>query len=190
MIETAGTVADTFGTREKAERELKKLQARYERRGITARNQLERDVKKARTRLERVVRRNRTAVERDASRRNNVVTGQLAGVSGRVEDVVQVGVAAASASARSPRSASPPSPNGAQFPPRAAGEAAPRVTLPASYPAGRTGRHMSGRRVQHSLPSAVAALLGVRRRSLRDRSGLAGSPTPIYGVPPMVRALM
>ena len=94
MIETAGTVADTLSTRKKAERELKKLQARYERRGITARNQLERDVKKARTRLERVVRRNRTAVERDAARRSNVVTEQLAGVSGRVEDVVQVGVAA------------------------------------------------------------------------------------------------
>jgi hypothetical protein len=94
VIETAGTVADTFSTRKKAERELKKLQARYERRGVTARNQLERDVKKARTRLERVVRRNRTAVERDASRRSNVVTEQLAGVSGRVEDVVQVGVAA------------------------------------------------------------------------------------------------
>ena len=94
VIETAGTVADTFSTRKKAERELKKLQARYERRGTTARNQLERDVKKARTRLERVVRRNRTAVERDASRRSNVVTEQLAGVSGRVEDVVQVGVAA------------------------------------------------------------------------------------------------
>ena len=94
VIETAGTVADTFGSRAKAEAELKKLQARYERRGTTARNQLERDVKKARTRLERVVRRNRTAVERDASRRSNVVTGQIAGVSGRVEDVVQVGVAA------------------------------------------------------------------------------------------------
>ena len=94
VIETAGSVADTFSTRKKTERELKKLQARYERRGITARNQLERDVKKARTRLERVVRRNRTAVERDASRRSNVVTEQIAGVSGRVEDVVQVGVAA------------------------------------------------------------------------------------------------
>ena len=50
---------------------------------------------KARTRLERVVRRNRNAVERDASRRDNVVTDQVAGVSGRVEGVVQTGVAAA-----------------------------------------------------------------------------------------------
>ena len=95
MVETAGTVADTFGSRKEAERELKKLQARYERRGVKARNQLERDVKKARTRLERVVRRNRNAVERDAARRDNVVTDQLAGVSNRVEEAVQVGVAAA-----------------------------------------------------------------------------------------------
>jgi hypothetical protein len=96
VIGAAGTVADTFGTRKKAERELKKLQARYERRGTTSRNQLERDVKKARTRLERVVRRNRNAVERDAARRPNVVTEQLSGVSNRVEEVAQVGVAAAS----------------------------------------------------------------------------------------------
>ena len=96
MIETAGTVADNFGTRRKAVRELEKLQARYERRGTTTRNQLERDVKKARTRLERVARRNRNAVERDAARRPNVVTEQLSGVSNRVEEVAQVGVAAAS----------------------------------------------------------------------------------------------
>jgi hypothetical protein len=95
VIDAAGTVADTFGTRKKAVRELEKLQARYERRGTTSRNQLERDVKKARTRLERVVRRNRNAVEKDASRRSNVVTEQLAGVSGRIEDVAQVGVATA-----------------------------------------------------------------------------------------------
>ena len=96
VIETASSLADTFGSRKAAERELKKLQSRYERRGVKARNQLERDVKKARTRLERVARRNRNAVERDAARRDNVVTEQLAGVSSRVEGVAQVGVATAS----------------------------------------------------------------------------------------------
>jgi hypothetical protein len=95
VLETATTIVDTFGTRKAAERELKKLQGRYERRGVKARNQLERDVKKARTRLERVARRNRDAVERDAAKRDNVVTSRLAGVSNRVENVVQVGVAAA-----------------------------------------------------------------------------------------------
>src|SRR3954452_13927676 len=95
VIGAAGSLADTFGSRKAAEKEIKKLQARYERRGVKARNELERDVKKARTRLERVVRRNRTAVERDADRRNNTVTEQLAGVSTRVEEAAQVGVAAA-----------------------------------------------------------------------------------------------
>ena len=46
-------------------------------------------------RRSRRVRRNRNAVERDAARKPNVVTDQLAGVTGRVEDVAQVGVAAA-----------------------------------------------------------------------------------------------
>ncbi|HEX6021743.1 MAG TPA: hypothetical protein VFZ00_07085 [Solirubrobacter sp.] len=94
VIETATSLVDTFGSRKAAERELKKLQARYERRGIKARNQLERDVKKARTRLERVVRRNRNAVERDAARRDKIVTDQLSTVSHRLEEAVQVGVAA------------------------------------------------------------------------------------------------
>jgi hypothetical protein len=95
VLEAAGNVATTFGSRKSASRELKKLQSRYERRGTTARNQLERDVKKARTRLERVVRRNRAAVERDAAKRDNLVTDRFAEVSGRVETAVQTGVAAA-----------------------------------------------------------------------------------------------
>jgi hypothetical protein len=91
----AGDLVDKYGSRKSAERQLKKLEGRFERRGTTARNQLERDVRKARTRLERVVRRNRGAVERDAAGRRNLVTEQLAGVSTRVEGVVQTGVAAA-----------------------------------------------------------------------------------------------
>src|SRR5262249_54091161 len=91
LIDAAGTLADTWGSPKSAEREFKKLQARYERRGTKARNNLERDVKKARTQLERVVRRNRTAAEREADRRPNVVSDQIS----RVEDVVQVGVAVA-----------------------------------------------------------------------------------------------
>src|SRR5918995_1436090 len=53
IVGAAGSVVDTFSTRKKTEKELNKLQGRYERRGVKARNQLERDVKKARTRLER-----------------------------------------------------------------------------------------------------------------------------------------
>src|SRR3954447_12125888 len=47
VIGAAGSLAGTLGSRKAAERELKKLQTRYERRGIKARNELERDVKKA-----------------------------------------------------------------------------------------------------------------------------------------------
>ena len=77
-------------TRKGAEKRITKL----ERRGNTARNQLERDVRKARTRLERqlrgrrrdaerLVRRNRaraerevSSIERDAEGRRNVVAGR------------------------------------------------------------------------------------------------------------------
>jgi hypothetical protein len=95
---------DATTSRKGAEKRISKL----ERRGNTARNQLERDVRKARTRLERelrgrrrsaerLVRRSRaradhevTSVERDAEGRRNIVAGQVA----RVETVVQAGVAA------------------------------------------------------------------------------------------------
>jgi hypothetical protein len=95
---------DVTTSRKGAEKRISK----FERRGNTARNQLERDVRKARTRLERelrgrrrdaerLVRRTRAraereanAVERDADSRRNVVAGRVA----RVENVVQAGVAA------------------------------------------------------------------------------------------------
>ena len=103
-IALVSDLRDVTTTRKGAEKRISKL----ERRGNTARNQLERDVRKARTRLERelrgrrrdaerLVRRSRAraereahAVERDAERRRNVVADQV----GRVETVVQAGVAA------------------------------------------------------------------------------------------------
>ena len=70
--------------------------SKLERRGVTARTRVERDVRKARTRLERelksrrrhaerIVNRNRADIEREADRRPNVVAGQVA----RVENAVQ-----------------------------------------------------------------------------------------------------
>jgi hypothetical protein len=94
VVEGARSLVDRYGTPEAAEHHLRRLETRFERRGNTARNQLERDVRKARTRLERAVRRNRQAVERDASRRRNLVSDRLGTVSTRVEDAVQTGVAA------------------------------------------------------------------------------------------------
>jgi hypothetical protein len=78
VLGLAGELMNRFGTRRAAEREVNKDIRRFERRGTTARNQLERDVKKARTRLERAVR----------TRRRNV--------SSRVEDAAQLGVATGS----------------------------------------------------------------------------------------------
>ena len=114
VIGLAGELVNRFGTRAAAEREVNKDLRRFERRGSTARNQLERDIKKARTRLERTVRtrrreaerlirRNQRAVgrevnaaERQAERQPNVVASRIAGVSTRVEDAAQFGVATGS----------------------------------------------------------------------------------------------
>jgi hypothetical protein len=103
-VALATDLRDVTTSRKGAEKRISKL----ERRGNTARNQLERDVRKARTRLERqlrgrrrdaerLVRRNRaraerevSSIERDAEGRRNVVAGRVA----RVETVVQAGVAA------------------------------------------------------------------------------------------------
>jgi hypothetical protein len=114
VLGLATDLVDRFGSRATAEREVKKDIRRFERRGNTARNQLERDVRKARTRLEREVRtrrrdaervltRNRRAAERqvgaaerEAERRPNLVATRIANVSNRVEDAAQFGVATGS----------------------------------------------------------------------------------------------
>jgi hypothetical protein len=75
VLDLAGGLVSRYGTRAAAEREVNKDIRRFERRGTTARNQLERDVKKARTRLERAVR----------TRRREV--------SNRAQDAAQLGVA-------------------------------------------------------------------------------------------------
>jgi hypothetical protein len=111
VVGLAGELVNRFGSRASAEREVGKDIRRFERRGTTARNQLERDVKKARTRLERAVRtrrreaerllrRNRrtvehqvSAAERQAARQPNPVASRITGVSTRVEDAAQFGVA-------------------------------------------------------------------------------------------------
>jgi hypothetical protein len=105
IVDKYGSVADAQKTLRRNRGELEKDVRRFERRG-------ERETKLARTRVERLVRRNRRAfereagrVERNADRRDNVVTERLAGVSkaaaegvttfsNRVEETVQVGVAA------------------------------------------------------------------------------------------------
>jgi len=81
VLGVATGLADRFGSRTTAEREVKKDIRRFERRGNTARTQLERDVRKARTRLERELR----------TRRRDIGRVRLANVSDRVEDAVATG---------------------------------------------------------------------------------------------------
>ena len=107
VVGVVGELVDRFGSRTAAEKELRGDFKRFERRGTTARNQLERNAKKTRTRLEREMRERRRgaerlvrpyrrevkAAQRDADRRQNVVTQRVDSVSSRVEDVVQATVA-------------------------------------------------------------------------------------------------
>jgi Skp family chaperone for outer membrane proteins len=93
-------LVDRYGSRAGVEKEIRK----FERKGTTTRNQLERDVRKARTRLERelrgrrrdaerLIRREAGTAERQANRRRNMVSEGIATVSNRVEGAVQIGVA-------------------------------------------------------------------------------------------------
>ena len=126
VLGLAGELANRFGSRAAAERELGKDIRRFERRGTTARNQLERDVKKARTRLERELRTRRRDAER-VVKRNASTPRRIA----------------------SPRSCS------SSFP-RRRGGAAVRASLPASYLAGGIRRpHTSPADVAPSPPSTV-----------------------------------
>jgi hypothetical protein len=108
VVSTVNEVVDLTRSRAQAERQLKK----FERRGSTARTQVEREVRKTRTRverdlrerrarLERTMRENRTRVERDvrgAERdgrglRDNVVAN-VDLVTSQVENAVQSGLTA------------------------------------------------------------------------------------------------
>jgi F0F1-type ATP synthase membrane subunit b/b' len=88
VVETVGEIVDTYGSRASAQRKLETNLRRYERRGTTARNQLQRDVKKTRTRVERELRQRRNRAERvvtkqvkqarkDASARVDLVSSQV-----------------------------------------------------------------------------------------------------------------
>jgi hypothetical protein len=75
VVGVATGIVDKFGTRASAEREVSKDIRRFERRGTTARNQ-----------LERAVRTRRRTVEREVNGRTNILTARL-------EDAAQVGLA-------------------------------------------------------------------------------------------------
>jgi hypothetical protein len=77
VVGLAGELVNRFGSRASAERELGKDIRRFERRGTTARNQLERDVRKARTRLERELRTRRRDAERVLKRNANAAKDRV-----------------------------------------------------------------------------------------------------------------
>lgn len=104
LVETVGEIVEGYSSRASAQRKLETNLRRFERRGATARNQLQRDVKKTRTRVERELRQRRNRAERlvrtdvtkqvkqarkDASARADLVSSQ-------VENLVQTGVNAGS----------------------------------------------------------------------------------------------
>jgi hypothetical protein len=95
VVSTVNEVVDLATNRPNAERRLKK----YERRGNTARNRVQREVRKTRTRVERELRQRRTRLERTARQngletkglRNNV-TANVDLVAAQVENAVQTGL--------------------------------------------------------------------------------------------------
>jgi len=87
----AGTVGDlvtTTRSRSALERQLK----RFERRGGSARTELEREVRRTRTRLERRTRTTRRGFERQRVQVRKNLDANVEGITTRVEKVVQNGV--------------------------------------------------------------------------------------------------
>ena len=166
VLGLAGEFVNRYGTRAAAEREVNKDIRRFERRG-------ERDVKKARTRLERAVRTRRREAERLLRRNRRTV--EHAGQRGRAPDGASAepgrlpdrrrldprrGRRAVQRRHRhADRERREGARDGARLStdfPRRRGEAANRVSLPASYSAGGIRRpHISPADAAPSPPSTV-----------------------------------
>jgi hypothetical protein len=90
VIGTVEELRAKYSTPAKAQRQL----GRFERRGVTARNRVERDLKRTRTRVERELRQRRARVERELRKQTKPVTAQAGLVGARVENVLQGGILA------------------------------------------------------------------------------------------------
>jgi uncharacterized protein GlcG (DUF336 family) len=73
VVGTVGSIADTATNRSHAERQLKK----FERRGATARTQLDRELRKTRTRVQRELRQRRQRLERSVKRNRTRLEREL-----------------------------------------------------------------------------------------------------------------
>jgi hypothetical protein len=76
LVSTVKGFASTYGTRTGLEREFK----RYEKRGVTARNRFEHNVRRARTRFERELRQRRSLVEKTMHQNRRRLTRELSSV--------------------------------------------------------------------------------------------------------------
>ena len=76
LVSTVKGFAAKYRTRTGFEREIK----RYERRGVTARNRLERNVRRARTRFERELHQRRSLVEKTMHQNRRRLSGELSSV--------------------------------------------------------------------------------------------------------------
>jgi hypothetical protein len=90
VIGTVEELRAKYSTPAKAQRQL----SRFERRGVTARNRVERDLKRTRTRVERELRQRRARIERELRNQTKPVTSQAGLVGARVENVLQGGILA------------------------------------------------------------------------------------------------
>jgi len=86
-----GTV-DELVTTTRSRAELEKRLRRFERRGGSARTQLEREVRRTRTQIERRGRRARRGIERQRAQASKTLGGNVETLTSRVENVVQNGV--------------------------------------------------------------------------------------------------
>jgi hypothetical protein len=86
-----GTVDDLVTTT-RSRSELEKRLKRFERRGGSARTQLEREVRRTRTRIERRGRRARRGIERQRANASKSLGANVETFTSRVENVVQNGV--------------------------------------------------------------------------------------------------
>lgn len=94
-LEARDRVANTVGglvTTTRSRTELEKRLKRFERRGGSARTQLEREVRRTRTRLERRTRTARRGFERQRTQARKNVDANVEALTTRVEKVVQNGV--------------------------------------------------------------------------------------------------
>jgi seryl-tRNA synthetase len=86
IVSTVSDTVSTYSSPTKTQAQLRK----FEHRGATARNRLEREVRKARVRVERELRQRRRAIEStvsDLEERRDAITKNGSEIAGRVPDI-------------------------------------------------------------------------------------------------------